>query len=139
MDGRESEKTRELRSEVAVEKLGREEDYFELVEVKEELRRANRKIDQLVEQNNRFQSAENKNKKANNKMSSKTSISFYVTLPSKSSMDLYSNNCLSEFAVRLKEPIRLDIQYEVALVEFTYKHSWSLEVGIDLLNEELIF
>jgi len=40
-----------------------------LVKVKEELRRANRKIDQLVEQNNRFQSAENKIKKANNKMS----------------------------------------------------------------------
>ncbi|CAF0802710.1 unnamed protein product [Brachionus calyciflorus] len=48
-------------------------------------------------------------------------MSFFVTLPSNSSMDLYPNNCLSEFAV-----------------QFTYKHSWSLEVGklvIDLLNE----
>ena len=65
-------------------------------------------------------------------------MSFYVTLPSNSSMDLYPNNTLSEFAVQLKDPIRLDVQYEVALVEFTYKHSWSLEVGklvIDLLNE----
>ncbi|CAF1087738.1 unnamed protein product [Brachionus calyciflorus] len=56
-------------------------------------------------------------------------MSFYVTLPSNCSMDLYQNNTLSEFAVQLKEPIRLDVQYEVAVVEFTYKHSWSLEFG----------
>ncbi|CAF1081865.1 unnamed protein product [Brachionus calyciflorus] len=65
-------------------------------------------------------------------------MSFYVTLPSNSSMDLYPNNCLREFAIRLKEPIRLDIQYEVALLKFTYKHSWSLEVGKLSTIEDMI-
>lgn len=56
-------------------------------------------------------------------------MSFYVTLPSNSSMDLYPENTMTDFTVLLKEPIRLEVQYEVALVELTYKHSWSLEVG----------
>ncbi len=64
-------------------------------------------------------------------------MSFYVTLPSNSSMDLFPNNTISNFSVALKEPIRLDTYYEVALVEMTYKHSWSLNVGklfIDLIE-----
>ncbi|CAF0736019.1 unnamed protein product [Brachionus calyciflorus] len=64
-------------------------------------------------------------------------MSFYVTLPSNSSMDLYPENTMTDFTVLLKEPIRLELQYEVALDELTYKHSWSLEVGqlfIQLLN-----
>ena len=64
-------------------------------------------------------------------------MSFYVTLPSNSSMDLYPNNTLTQFTVQLKEPLRLDVQYDVALVELTYKHSWSLEVGVlvvDIMN-----
>ncbi|CAF1018126.1 unnamed protein product [Brachionus calyciflorus] len=56
-------------------------------------------------------------------------MSFYVTLPSNSSMDLYSENTMTDFTVLLKEPIRLEVQYKVALVELTYKHSSSLEVG----------
>ncbi|CAF0824690.1 unnamed protein product [Brachionus calyciflorus] len=39
-------------------------------------------------------------------------MSFYVTLPSYSSMDLYPENTMTDFPV-----------------ELTYKHSWSLEVG----------
>ena len=64
-------------------------------------------------------------------------MSFYVTLPSNSSMDLYPNNTISAFSVSLKEPIRLETNYEVALVEMTYKHSWSLNVGklfVDLVD-----
>ena len=64
-------------------------------------------------------------------------MSFYVTLPSNSSMDLYPNNTISQFTVALKEPIRLNSNYEIALVEMTYKHSWSLQVGklyIDLVE-----
>ncbi|CAF1087084.1 unnamed protein product [Brachionus calyciflorus] len=55
-------------------------------------------------------------------------MSFYVTLPSNSSMDLYPENTMTDFTVLLKDPIRLEVQYEVALVDLTYKHSWSLEV-----------
>ena len=51
-------------------------------------------------------------------------MSFYVTLPSNSSMDLYPDNTMTEFTILLKEPIKLDCQYEVALVELTYKHFW---------------
>ena len=68
-------------------------------------------------------------------------MSFYVTLPSNSSMDLYPSNTISQFTVALKEPIRLDSNYEVALVEMTYKHSWSLQVGklyIDLVNPNFL-
>ena len=64
-------------------------------------------------------------------------MSFYVTLPSNSSMDLYPQNTISAFTVSLKEPIRLETNYEVALVEMTYKHSWSLNVGklyVDLVD-----
>lgn len=64
-------------------------------------------------------------------------MSFYVTLPSNSSMDLYPDNTMTEFTILLKEPIKLDVQYEVALVELTYKHSWSLEVG-QLIIQPLI-
>lgn len=56
-------------------------------------------------------------------------MSFYITLPSNSSMELYPQNTLTDFSVQLIEPLRLDIKYEVALVELTYKHSWTLEVG----------
>jgi hypothetical protein len=44
-------------------------------------------------------------------------------------MELYPKNTISEFTVALKEPIRLDTNYEVALVEMSYKHSWSIKVG----------
>ncbi|CAF1137833.1 unnamed protein product [Brachionus calyciflorus] len=62
-------------------------------------------------------------------------MSFYVTLPSNSSMDLYPENTMTDFSVLLKEPIRLDVQYEVALVELTYKHSWSLEVDYQYVGD----
>lgn len=68
-------------------------------------------------------------------------MSFYVTLPSNSSMDLFPNNTISNFSVALKEPIRLEKNYEVALVEITYKHSWSLNVGnlfIDLVEPKFL-
>lgn len=54
-------------------------------------------------------------------------------------MDLYPNNSISDFTVTLKQPIRFDCQYEVALVELTYKHSWSLNVGklfIELADQD---
>ncbi|CAF0902181.1 unnamed protein product [Brachionus calyciflorus] len=65
-------------------------------------------------------------------------MSFYIILTSNSSMELFPNNTMTDFTVILKEPLRLDIQYEVAFVELTNKHSWSLQVGrmiVRLTNE----
>ncbi|CAF1059474.1 unnamed protein product [Brachionus calyciflorus] len=67
-DGRESITIKGLRAELAAEKLGRKEGQLQLVNVKEKLSKANRLIEELLEQNERFQSAENKIKIANNKM-----------------------------------------------------------------------
>ncbi|CAF0914266.1 unnamed protein product [Brachionus calyciflorus] len=58
-------------------------------------------------------------------------------MPSKSSMDLYPESTMTDFTVLLKEPIRLEVQYKVAFVELTHKHSWSLEVGQLRLNGEI--
>ncbi|CAF1135484.1 unnamed protein product, partial [Brachionus calyciflorus] len=57
IDGRESITIQELRAELAAEKLGREEDQQQLVIVKEKLSKANRRIKELLVQNERFQSA----------------------------------------------------------------------------------
>lgn len=75
-------------------------------------------------------------------------MSFYIALPSNSSMDLYPSNTMTDFNVQLIEPIRLDTKYEVALVVLTYKHSWSINVGkltihdldtIEYYNFDLIY
>lgn len=60
-------------------------------------------------------------------------MSFYVNLPSNLSTDIFSSNTMTDFSVQLKEPIRLFILYEVALVELTY-HAWSLLVGKLLID-----
>lgn len=50
--------------------------------------------------------------------------SFYVTLPSNSSMDFYPQNTLSEYITALNDSIDLEGAYEVALVEVTYPFNW---------------
>ena len=50
--------------------------------------------------------------------------SFYVTLPSNGSMNLFSNNTVTEFTNRLAKPIYLDGEWEVGLIECSYPHSW---------------
>lgn len=55
-------------------------------------------------------------------------MSFYVTLPSNSSTDLFDNT-ISDFTTQLKIPIRLSGPYEVALVEITYDHCWDVDLG----------
>src|SRR5271154_2756325 len=46
--------------------------------------------------------------------------SFYVTLPSNSSMLYFPNNTLTRFRTKLHTPIILKGNYEVSLVEITY-------------------
>ena len=50
---------------------------------------------------------------------------FFVTLPSNSSMDVYPDNKISHYTTQLPQEINLqDSEYEVALVEINYVHSF---------------
>ena len=55
-------------------------------------------------------------------------MSFYVTLPSNSSMKIFDNT-ISNFTTQLQIPIKLHGPYEVALVEIIYDHLWDVDVG----------
>lgn len=50
--------------------------------------------------------------------------SFYVTLPSNGSLDVYPDNTVTEFRNKLARPIHLEGEWEVGLMEFTYPRSW---------------
>lgn len=51
-------------------------------------------------------------------------MSFYITLPSDSSMNFFPENKISHFITRLPTPIELKGEWEVGLVEFIYPHTW---------------
>ncbi len=52
-------------------------------------------------------------------------MSFYVTLPTS-----IKNKCnISEISLSLAEPIQLSGNYQVALVEFIYNHSFKIDLG----------
>lgn len=48
----------------------------------------------------------------------------YVTLPSNSSFDYFPNNTLTSFTTKLATPLNLRGEWEVALVDILYPHSW---------------
>lgn len=48
----------------------------------------------------------------------------YVTLPCDSSLSSFPNNTVAEFTTKLSERVRLDGEYEVALAELIYPHSF---------------
>ena len=48
----------------------------------------------------------------------------YVTLPSNSSLDYFPHNSLSSFTTKLATPLHLRGDWEVALVDVIYPHSW---------------
>ena len=52
------------------------------------------------------------------------STSFYVTLPSNASMDIYPDNTASVFQIRMPKTMYLRNKYEVALAEIQYPHTW---------------
>lgn len=49
---------------------------------------------------------------------------FFVTLPSDSSAKYYPDNTVARFVTKLPETIRLQGQYEMALAEIIYPHTW---------------
>lgn len=51
--------------------------------------------------------------------------SFYVTLPSTASMDIYPDNAISHFTTRLQKPIDLDGIWEVGLCEVSLPTKWA--------------
>jgi len=62
-------------------------------------------------------------------------MSFYVTLPSNSE-STNTNNTTTNYTTNLNEPILLNGEYEVALVEAIYNLSWFLPVGSILYKFE---
>lgn len=52
-------------------------------------------------------------------------MSFYVTLPSDSSLKYFPDNKTSHFVSRLLSPIDLKGEWEVGLTEFIYPHMWT--------------
>ena len=50
---------------------------------------------------------------------------FYLHLPSNSSLDKFPNNTLTEYWVCLPQTISLTGEWEVALTEIHYPHSWN--------------
>ena len=51
-------------------------------------------------------------------------MSFYITLPSNASMDLFPNNTLTHFKTKLSSTLQLDGDYEVALTEIMFPFNW---------------
>lgn len=51
-------------------------------------------------------------------------MSFYITLPSDSSLKYFPDNKISHYITRLPSPIELHGEWEVGLVEFMYPHTW---------------
>ena len=52
-------------------------------------------------------------------------MSFYVTLPSNSSLADFQGNTLTNFTTCLKNPLRLDGIYEVALAQVLFPKNWT--------------
>ena len=50
---------------------------------------------------------------------------FYLHLPSNSSLDKFPNNTLTEYRVCLPQTISLTGDWEVALTDIHYPHSWN--------------
>ena len=67
-------------------------------------------------------------------------MSFYVTLPSNASQADYEKNTKTNYKTKLKLPVYLEGNYEVALVEFMYPVSWKYRKDgrISISIDELI-
>ena len=62
-------------------------------------------------------------------------MSFYITLPSNSSLDDFPENTLTHYTTRLKTPLRLNGNYEVALAQILFPRNWKHTTdGIIILN-----
>ena len=67
------------------------------------------------------------------------SSSFYLTLPSNASKDIYPNNTASVYQIRLPRTMYLGNNYEVGLAEIQYPHTWPTFVDYEhyLINYAL--
>ncbi len=63
-------------------------------------------------------------------------MSFYVTLPSNSSMEFFPNNSLTNYITKLKRNIKLEGEYEVALVELMYPQNWKYKRDGNIIFKE---
>jgi hypothetical protein len=65
-------------------------------------------------------------------------MSFYVTLPSNSSLQYFPDNTCTNYITKLKIPIQLEGLYEVALTEVSLPFNWSsiVDGGIIVTNNE---
>ena len=59
--------------------------------------------------------------------------SFYVTLPSNSSLDYFPKNTLTDYTTKLPQRLDLDESWEVALSEVQYTRSWTNVSGKEAL------
>ena len=50
---------------------------------------------------------------------------FFITLPSNSCVEIFPSNTVANFKVKLPETVSLTGDWEVALVEMQYAHTWS--------------
>lgn len=63
-------------------------------------------------------------------------MSFYVTLPSNASMNVYKNNLISDYKTDLLVPLKLNGAWEVALSKIIYRNSLSTNIGfLDIVNK----
>ena len=62
---------------------------------------------------------------------------FYITLQSDSSLDYFPNNTISNFKNHFSETVRLEDEFEVALVECSYVHSSLLVCKGDKIGDAI--
>jgi hypothetical protein len=60
-------------------------------------------------------------------------MSFYITLPSNTTSKHYDNT-QSNYTTELTTPLSLDVPYEVALVEFSYREFLAIDIGAILFS-----
>ena len=65
-------------------------------------------------------------------------MSFYVTLPSNSSMNIFPDNTLTKFTTKLKSPLHLQGGYEVALTEIMFSINWTYRKDASIFVRELV-
>ena len=56
--------------------------------------------------------------------------SFYVTLPSNSSLKLFPTNTLTKYTTKLNSTLQLEGKYEVALTEIMYPFNFKFRKSI---------
>ena len=65
-------------------------------------------------------------------------MSFYVTLPSNSSMKYFPNNTLTKYTSKLHNQLQLEGKYEVALTEIMFPFNWlpTISGNIEIINKK---